>query len=144
MPYRLDEIDVDMIKSLQKDGRKSFRQISREIGVSTPTVKLHYQRLVDMGLIKSVSVIFDLNKISAESKKLIESCNCHVKQNNAKISKDTLVKLVCEFCDSSIEGSPRIMKLADSERYFCCNSCKSLYRTKYKGRIDAIERAAKK
>jgi len=36
---KLDEIDLAIISSLMKDGRKSFRQIAREIKVSTPTVK---------------------------------------------------------------------------------------------------------
>ena len=31
-------IDVSILKSLFKDGRKSFSQVSRETGISTPTV----------------------------------------------------------------------------------------------------------
>ncbi|MGH9974472.1 MAG: AsnC family transcriptional regulator, partial [Nitrososphaeraceae archaeon] len=37
MQIHLDPIDILIIKSLLKDGRKSFRQISRETGISTPT-----------------------------------------------------------------------------------------------------------
>ncbi len=33
MPFKLDDIDIAMLESLLKDGRKSFRQISREIDV---------------------------------------------------------------------------------------------------------------
>ena len=42
-----------------KDGRKSFREISRETGITTPTIKARFQRLVNVGFIKSVSPIFD-------------------------------------------------------------------------------------
>ena len=39
MPLSLDEIDVSILKSILEDGRKSFRQISRDTGITTPTVK---------------------------------------------------------------------------------------------------------
>ncbi|MGI0003924.1 MAG: AsnC family transcriptional regulator, partial [Candidatus Nitrosotenuis sp.] len=52
MPFKLDDVDVAILESLIKDGRKSFRQISREIKVSTPTVQARYERLVNIGLVK--------------------------------------------------------------------------------------------
>jgi DNA-binding Lrp family transcriptional regulator len=39
MPFQLDNSDVSILKALLKDGRKSFREISRETGIMTPTVK---------------------------------------------------------------------------------------------------------
>jgi len=39
MPFQLDNYDVSILKALLKDGRKSFREISRETGITTPTVK---------------------------------------------------------------------------------------------------------
>ena len=39
MPFQLDSYYVSILKSLVKDGRKSFREISRETGITTPTVK---------------------------------------------------------------------------------------------------------
>lgn len=46
MPIELDEYDISILKSLFKDGRKSFRQVSRETGITTPTVKARFDRLV--------------------------------------------------------------------------------------------------
>ena len=63
LPIKLDEYDVSILKSLFKDGRKSFRQISRETGITTPTVKARFERLVNVGFIKSVTPIVDLQKI---------------------------------------------------------------------------------
>ncbi|MFL6457435.1 MAG: AsnC family protein [Nitrososphaeraceae archaeon] len=37
-----DKVDLAIINSLMQDGRKSFRQIAREIKVSTPTVESRY------------------------------------------------------------------------------------------------------
>src|SRR5919202_1201481 len=61
MPLQLDDYDVSILRSLLKDGRKSFREISRETGITTPTVKARFTRLVNVGFIKSVSPIFDLS-----------------------------------------------------------------------------------
>lgn len=52
MPLQLDDYDVSILKSLLKDGRKSFREISRETGITTPTVKARFNRLVNVGFIK--------------------------------------------------------------------------------------------
>jgi DNA-binding Lrp family transcriptional regulator len=48
----LDRIDIAIINSLIQDGRKSFRQIAKEIKVSTPTVESHFTRMNDIVLIK--------------------------------------------------------------------------------------------
>ena len=63
MPLQLDNYDVSILESLLEDGRKSFREISRETGITTPTVKARFTRLVNVGLIKSVSPIIDFNII---------------------------------------------------------------------------------
>ena len=66
MPFRLDDIDIKIIKSLVKDGRKSFRQISRETKITTPTVKARFERLVNVGFIKRVTPVFDFNLIDKD------------------------------------------------------------------------------
>ena len=63
MPLQLDNNDIAIIKSLLKDGRKSFRQISRETGITTPTVKARFERLVNLGFIKGVLPVFDFGKV---------------------------------------------------------------------------------
>ncbi len=42
MPFQLDDYDVAILKALMKEGRKSFRQISRETGITTPTVRARF------------------------------------------------------------------------------------------------------
>ena len=63
VPFSLTDMDVSIIKELLKDGRKSFREISRSTGISTPTVKARFDRLVNVGFIKSISPVFDFDKI---------------------------------------------------------------------------------
>lgn len=63
MPLQLDDYDISILQSLLRDGRKSFREIPRETGITTPTVKARFTRLVNIGFIKSVSPIFDFSII---------------------------------------------------------------------------------
>jgi DNA-binding Lrp family transcriptional regulator len=166
MPLQLDDYDVSILRSLLKDGRKSFREISRETGITTPTVKARFIRLVNVGFIKSVSPIFDTSlvedenilkpeadkqqqNISIDSSKAIENQgegNRNAKLLNPqeigkfKIKKGLKIKLTCEFCKGPISSSPHVYRFANYERFFCCTGCISGYKKKYAGRIESIKR----
>ena len=126
-----------------EDGRKSFRAVSREIAVSTPTVKSRYERLVNIGLIKSVKPEIDLSKVDIRKKsqffgketiKQLEEQrkHFHIKVENMK------VKMQCEYCGGPINGKPKVLEFARFQRFFCCAGCKNHYKEKYRGRIEAI------
>lgn len=140
MPLELDDIDVAILNSLFNGGRKSFRQIAREIKVSTPTVMARYDRLVSSGLIKSISPIIDTNRID---KKIIGKINPKMLETKAQkidLGKKMQLKLSCEYCKGPIGNKPHIIKFANIQRFFCCTSCKSLYNEKYKGRIKSLSK----
>lgn len=137
MPHELDNIDIGIVTSLQEDGRKSFRQISRELDISTPTIQARYQRLVNIGLIKSVSPIIDSTNVIAEQKEQIQTGNCH-ESHNVNLKSGMSVKMICDLCDGSIGEKPHVLKFASFERFFCCNTCKTQYREKNKRRIQSI------
>lgn len=138
MPVELDEYDISILKSLFDDGRKSFRQISRETGITTPTVKARYERLVNVGFVKKIIPVIDLRKVQNASS-LLELQAENNSQNQFKnIKKGIQITLNCDFCHGVIAGVPQIFKFANYERFFCCTSCKSDYKTKYAGRIQAI------
>ncbi|MBA2267382.1 MAG: winged helix-turn-helix transcriptional regulator [Nitrosopumilus sp.] len=161
MPLSLDENDIAILKSLLEDGRKSFRQISRDTGITTPTVKARYERLVNVGFIKGVLPVFDFEKVESKGKNLIQlqglkenvkrrknvGTNAYnsIFQNEIadiekKITSGLAINILCDFCDGPVYGKPRILKFADIERFFCCTSCKSGYSEKYRGRIESIKR----
>jgi DNA-binding Lrp family transcriptional regulator len=139
LPIKLDEYDVSILKSLFKDGRKSFRQISRETGITTPTVKARFERLVNVGFIKSVKPIVDSQKIE-KNISISEMQADNQKQFQKKIKKGVKIMLNCDFCEGSVAGNPHVLKFANYERFFCCSSCKSEYKKKYSGRIEALEK----
>ena len=144
MPVDLDDTDVAILKSLMEDGRKSFRAISREIKVSTPTVKNRYERLVNMGLIKSVKPEIDLSKVDSRKKSQFfggeetikqleeQKKHFHVKVENMKI------KMQCEYCGGPINSKPKVLEFANFQRFFCCVGCRNNYREKHAGRIQSI------
>lgn len=53
------------------DGRKSFRQIAKEIGVSTPTVEARFSRMKSIGVIKSIEPILDIDIIENQIPALV-------------------------------------------------------------------------
>jgi DNA-binding Lrp family transcriptional regulator len=140
VPIKLDEIDIALLESLIKDGRKSFNQVAREIKVSTPTVKARYDRLVNVGLIKAVSLDLDMRNLEAKtSERLDHLREKTIKNHGIKLDKGMIVKLLCDYCEGPVEGKPHLLKFGSFERFFCCTSCRSLYKEKYKSRIEALD-----
>jgi predicted transcriptional regulator len=151
MPFQLDDYDVAILRALMKDGRKSFRQISRETGITTPTVRARFERLVNVGFIRSVSPIFDFGVVEEnilEDKKQIKYNKQYSPQHlqhqlvdaKSRIKKGMKIKLNCEFCKGPIAGHLHVFKFANYERFFCCTGCLSGYKQKYAGRIESIVR----
>ena len=146
MPVQLDDTDVSILKSLMEDGRKSFRAISREIKVSTPTVKARYERLVNIGLIKAVKPEIDLSKVDRKSKGKVDTLQSLKKQKkHFHVYVEGLkVKLKCEFCGGPIHDKPRVLKFAGLERFFCCTQCRASYKDKHGSRIEMLKEQYKK
>jgi Lrp/AsnC family transcriptional regulator for asnA, asnC and gidA len=71
MRTKLDKVDMDIIDSLMQDGRKSFRQIAKEIGVSTPTVEARFSRMKAMGVVKSIQPVIDIDIIENQVPALV-------------------------------------------------------------------------
>ncbi len=164
MPLSLDEIDVSILKSLLEDGRTSFRQISRDTGITTPTVKARYERLVNVGFIKGVLPVFDFEKVESGNmgeKNLIHlddlkenikkrkniqkgTDNSNLKKEideiEKRIASGLTINIVCDFCEGPVFGKPKVLKFANIEWFFCCISCKSGYSQKYHGRIESIKK----
>jgi len=137
MPHELDDIDIGIVNSLKEDGRKSFRQISRELGISTPTVQSRYQRLVNIGLIKSISPVIDTTNVVNEQKEQVHVSGSHESQD-LNLKSGMSVKMKCDLCEGPIGDKPHVFKFASFERFFCCNTCKTQFKEKNRGRIQSI------
>jgi DNA-binding Lrp family transcriptional regulator len=60
----LDSIDIKILEILQKDGRTSFREIAKELGITTPTVSKKVETFQKLGLLKGFSAILDAEKLN--------------------------------------------------------------------------------
>lgn len=145
LPASLDDKDIAIIQVLMKDGRKSFRQIARETGITTPTVKARFDRLVNVGFLKSISPIFDWTNIVDESgldlTDIKDSDAVREKKSRIeKIGRNIKIKLRCDMCGGPVSGEAHVFKFANHERFFCCTQCRTAYKEKYRGRIESLSR----
>jgi hypothetical protein len=55
-----------------------------------------------------------------------------------QIREGISIKMKCDYYENDILQEAKSLEIGHQfKRYFCCNSCLTLYKQKYKGRIDA-------
>ncbi len=54
---QLDDLDLNIVKQLQFDGRKPFTEIAAELGISEGTVRHRVKRLTDSGILQVVGIV---------------------------------------------------------------------------------------
>ncbi|MET7757578.1 Lrp/AsnC family transcriptional regulator [Streptomyces sp. NPDC005389] len=52
----LDAVDKTLVRRLQQDGRASYTDLGKEVGLSAPAVRARVQRLADRGLLEFAAV----------------------------------------------------------------------------------------
>jgi DNA-binding Lrp family transcriptional regulator len=60
---KLEKVDIQILKILQNDGRASFRDIAKKVGVTTPTVSSKVSMYEQMGIIKSFGAFLDTDAL---------------------------------------------------------------------------------
>lgn len=58
--------------------------------------------------------------------------------HNADLKSGMTVQMSCDFCEGEIGTKPHVFKFANFERFFCCDTCKTQYKEKNRGRIQSI------
>jgi len=53
----MDEIDLQILNMLQKDGRTPFTTLAKQTGVSESTVRARYTSMVEDGIVNTVSIV---------------------------------------------------------------------------------------
>jgi len=56
---RIDKIDVNIIRALQKDARTDFAGIARDCGVSTDTISKRFRKLKKAGVIRGTTLLLN-------------------------------------------------------------------------------------
>jgi DNA-binding Lrp family transcriptional regulator len=71
---KLEKVDIQILKILQNDGRASFRDIAKKVGVTTPTVSSKVSMYEQMGIIKSFGAFLDADALGELSIILMVKC----------------------------------------------------------------------
>ena len=53
----MDRLDYEILSVLQQDGRRSFTEIGKEVGVSEGTIRKRVTRLVDEGVVRIIGLV---------------------------------------------------------------------------------------
>ncbi len=64
--FRLDKLDIDIIKHLEEDGRKSFSDIADALGVAVSTVSARVSKLIEQNVM-SIMVLVNPHKVGLEA-----------------------------------------------------------------------------
>jgi len=59
MSQELDEIDLAIIRALQKDARASFAAIARSCNVSVDTISKRFRKIEEKGVVRGTTVLLD-------------------------------------------------------------------------------------
>jgi Lrp/AsnC family transcriptional regulator, leucine-responsive regulatory protein len=60
---RLDDLDRKILARLQREGRRSFADLGRDVGLSTPAVKRRVDRLEAAGVIQGYAAVVDVSML---------------------------------------------------------------------------------
>jgi Lrp/AsnC family transcriptional regulator for asnA, asnC and gidA len=92
----IDRMDLKIIRSLNKNARKPYNAIAREVGVSDATVRKRIKRMVEDGIIKQFNLLLDYHKLGRIIKAFI----------GLRINPQKLKEIV-----GHLEGNPDIQVL---------------------------------
>lgn len=56
---KVDEIDIDIIRNLQKDARTNFADIAKDCGVSIDTISKRFRRMKRKGIIRGTTLLLN-------------------------------------------------------------------------------------
>ena len=59
----LDEIDIKILRTLQKNIRTPFKEIAKQCSISTDTVKNRYNKLIENEVIRGSTIVVDPKKM---------------------------------------------------------------------------------
>ncbi len=91
-----DTIDRQIIDSLRANGRRPFRQIAAELGVSESTVRSRFTRLSELGILQVVGLA-DLHGVgTVEGHISIQVIGGHARELAGQLAQRSEVKLVAE------------------------------------------------
>jgi Lrp/AsnC family transcriptional regulator for asnA, asnC and gidA len=115
MSAKTDEVDISLIKELQQDGRRSFREIAEKLNVAEGTVYNRVTKLREQGIIKGFIVDVDYGKLGYDLTAIIGVMvkGGHLPEIEGKIAKEKNVTAVYDVTGEY--DAVLVAKFADME-----------------------------
>ena len=92
-PAKLDELDLSILRRLNEDGRRSYRDLAKSLGVSITTVSNRVKRLESEGVILGYVPVLDTKRVGYDLAAIIGVTISHGKllEVQRRIAKDDRV-----------------------------------------------------
>lgn len=144
-PATLDEVSKAIIEQLQEDGRRSYAEIGKAVGLSEAAVRQRVQRLTDSGVIQIVAVTDPMQlgfyrqamigiRVAGDTQSVADAVSGLDAVDYVVMtagSFDLMVELVCESDDQLIEllntGIRSIPGVLSTETFVYLRLIKQLY-----------------
>jgi len=144
-PVALDDVSKAIIEQLQEDGRRSYSEIGKAVGLSEAAVRQRVQKLTDAGVMQVVAVTDPMQlgffrqamvgvRVAGDSRVIAEKLGEIPAVDYVVLtagSFDILVELVCEDDDDLIEllneRIRRIEGVRETETFVYLKLLKQLY-----------------
>lgn len=69
---KIDFVDLEILRTLQRDSRTSYSDLASAVGISRPTAKARIERLEQKGIIKKFTIIVDRGAIVKNTVLLVQ------------------------------------------------------------------------
>ena len=113
----LDDVSKAIIEQLQLDGRRSYSEIGKKVGISEAAVRQRVQKLTEAGVMRVVAVTYPMQmgfsrqamigiKASSDTRELAEAVTAMPQVDYVVMtagSFDLLVEVICEDDDQLID-----------------------------------------
>ncbi|MGQ0534486.1 MAG: winged helix-turn-helix transcriptional regulator [Methanobacteriota archaeon] len=124
---KLDPLDTKILLELLRDARLSFRELSRRVGSSTPTVSARVKALEEIGVIRGYHA--DVAWADGRRKKV-------------DVSGRQTVDVACHQCKGPIHEAVRA-KIGGRAHVFCCGQCRDAFGERFR-RLNVGGRASRR
>jgi len=92
----LDDIDKNLLEVIQEDGRISYRDLAKTLGVSVATAAVRAKRLESMGFIKRFTALLDVERLGYTwtAVVLLQIDGAHIEEVERELAKHPNVHAV--------------------------------------------------
>lgn len=132
---KLDNVDMTILEMLKKDARMSFREIARELNVSPDTISKRFERLKELGIIVSSTVIINPSKIGYS---FIARFGIDVKPTYSSHVLEEIIKIPSVIVASKLVGKYDLISLIVIKNFeHLCELRDSILEMPYVEKVDA-------